>query len=110
MSTPTEAVHILRDTNGTPIFAVLPFAQYQALTGKQDTGIPADVAEKAVLHDISAARAWREYLGITQEAVARKLGMAQSSYSELENRKTIRKSSREKIANALGILPEQLDF
>lgn len=113
MSALTESVQILRDADGRPTFAVLPFAQYQSLLKgktKAAPGIPAAVVENAVGHGISAARAWREHLELTQDGVATRMGITQGAYAQLEAKKTIRKSSREKIAKALGIDESQLDF
>jgi len=55
-------------------------------------------------------KAWREHLGLTQADVAQRLGVTQSAYAQQENSQRLRKSSREKIAAALGILQEQLHF
>jgi hypothetical protein len=113
MNALTDSVQILRDASGHPAFAVLPFAQYQALIkGKPRgvPGIPADVVENAVGNGVSAARAWREHLELTQAEVAQRMGITQGSYAQLEAKKTIRKSSRERIAKALGIDESQLDF
>lgn len=61
-------------------------------------------------NDCSATRAWRERTSLTQAEVAKKMEISQSAYAQLEGKKTIRKSSREKIAKALGIHESQLDF
>ena len=109
----TEAVQILHDKGGHPIFAVLPFADYQALLHnkpKAGPGIPAAVVGLAMDNEWSAARAWREYLNLTQTDVAQRMGITQGSYVQLEAKKAVRKSSREKIAKALGIDESQLDF
>lgn len=111
--TDTDAVQIIKDSRGSPAFAVLPIEHYQALIkGKQkaEPGIPAAVVDLAMDNDYSATRAWREYMKLTQVEVAQKMGISQSAYAQLEAKKTIRKSSREKIANALGIHESQLDF
>ena len=113
MNALTDKVQILRDTSGQPAFAVLPFAQYQALVhGKKiaDPGIPAHVVDLAMDNEWSAARAWREHLELTQVAVAKRMGITQGAYAQLEGKKTIRKASREKIAMALRIDQTQLDF
>lgn len=113
MNTLTDKVQILRDAGGQPAFAVLPFAQYQALVhGKKiaEPGIPAHVVDLAMDNEWSAARAWREHLELTQVAVAKRMGITQGAYAQLEGKKTIRKASREKIAKALGIDQTQLDF
>jgi DNA-binding XRE family transcriptional regulator len=53
-------------------------------------------------------RAWREHLGLTQTEVARRLGISQSAYAQQEAKEPVRKATREKIAQALGIAPAQL--
>ena len=113
MNALTDAVQILRDKDGHPRFAVLPFADYQALLHNKPEalpGIPLEVVDKALEHKQSAARAWRDYLNLTQTEVAQRMGITQGSYAQLEAKKTVRKSSREKIAKALGIDESQLDF
>lgn len=113
MNALTETVQILRDAAGQPAFAVIPFADYQALVkgdAKLEPGIPSTVVDLAMDHDWSAARAWRESKSLTQAEVARRMGITQGAYAQLEAKKRIRKSSREKIAKALGIHETQLDF
>ncbi|TDK68287.1 helix-turn-helix domain-containing protein [Sapientia aquatica] len=113
MKTLTDNVQILRDASGNPTFAVIPFAQYQALTlGKPvaEPTIPNHVVNAALDKGISAARAWREYLELTQAQVAQRMQITQSAYAQLEAKTHSRKSTRTKIAAALGIDPTQLDF
>jgi DNA-binding XRE family transcriptional regulator len=115
MNAHTESLQIIRDAGGLPAFAVIPFEQYKALIqqkpkNKVEPAIPIEVVEQALQHEWSAARAWREHLELTQTAVAQRMGITQGSYAQLESKKTIRKSSREKIAKALGIHEAQLDF
>ena len=71
---------------------------------------PSAVVDLAFDNGWSALRAWREYLSFTQNEVAEKMGISQSAYSQHENSKVLRKSTRVKIAVALGICAEQLDF
>lgn len=109
----TESVQILRDAGGRPAFAVIPFAAYQALVKGEvrvEPGIPAAVVDLAMDNAWSAARAWREHKQLTQAEVAQRMGITQGAYAQLEAKKSIRKSSREKIAKALGIHESQLDF
>lgn len=113
MKTHTDQVQILRDAGGHPAYAVIPFAEYQALKlgkPKSESTIPNHVVNLALDKEISAARAWREYLELTQAQVAKRLGINQSAYAQLEAKTKSRKSTREKIAAALGIEAEQLDF
>ena len=48
--------------------------------------------------------------GLTQADVARRLGISQSAYAQQEGSERLRKMTREKVAAALGIGAEQLDF
>ena len=113
MNAHTKNVTIIWDSKGHPDYVVMPYAVYQSLIDKQklDTLIPAEVIRLSMIDDdISAVGAWRKHLDLTQDEVAKRLGISQAAYSKLENSKTLRKSSREKIAKALGIDPEQLNF
>jgi len=109
----SNAIQVLRDLRGNPAFAVLAWEDYEALaasTTVKEPGIPADVVDLAMDNDWSAARAWREYLQLTQNQVAQQLGITQGAYAQLEARKSIRKSSRQRIAAALGLHESQFDF
>lgn len=55
-------------------------------------------------------RAWREHLGLAQAEVAEKAGTSQASYAQTENRQRPRKSTLRKVAKAMGLALEQLDF
>ena len=57
---------------------------------------------------MTPVRAWREHLGLMQAIVAHRLRTSQSAYAQQEAKETVRKSTREKIARALKIDPEQL--
>lgn len=106
---------IINDNNGKPAFVVIPYEQYFATIKMRELdlsdGVPSEVVEIFFKHEgCSAVRAWREYLGYTQQQVADRLGISQSAYSQHENSKKLRKSTRKKIAEALGINHQQLDF
>lgn len=62
-----------------------------------------------VLRDITILRAWREHLGLTVEDVAAKLDLSPRVYQQFEEAEELPQSTRELIAEALGILPDQLD-
>ncbi|WP_386686803.1 helix-turn-helix domain-containing protein [Lonepinella sp. MS14437] len=111
-------VQILNDNNGLPAYAVLPFTVFEWLKEKanltqdinEDSGVPYEVVGLALKQDLSAVRAWREYLGLTQAEMAKRLQISQSAYSQHEKASKLRKTTREKIAQAFGIRAEQLDF
>ena len=109
----SQNIMILKDSTGNPAFAIVPFSDWQAIIqgkDKLDKLIPSEVVDYALDNDVSATCAWRKYLDLTQADVAKRLGISQAAYSKMEGRKTLRKTSREKVALALGILQEQLDF
>ena len=78
MNAHTENVQILRDANGHPAFAILPFAQYQTLVhgkGKFEPGIPNAVVNAVFEQEISTIAAWREHLRLTQAEIAARMGV-----------------------------------
>ncbi|OFZ68585.1 MAG: transcriptional regulator [Betaproteobacteria bacterium RBG_16_56_24] len=101
-------LQILKDAKGKPTFAVIPYAEYISLSKQHAPTIPNAVVNKVINKDMTPIRAWREHLSLTQSEVARRLGVSQSAYAQQEAKEPVRKSTREKIANALGIVPEQL--
>jgi len=111
MTTPIDHVQILRDAGGHPAFAVLPYAEYQALKqghSKAEAYIPNTVVNAMFDQGWTAVRAWREHLGLTQAQVAERLSISQPAYAQQEASLRLRKASRDKIAAALGIDPQQL--
>ena len=56
------------------------------------------------------ARAWRMYLGLTQVAMADRLGIARPTYALQEANRKLHETGREKIAAALGIDVSLLDL
>jgi len=118
MNTHTD-IQILKQPNGIPAFAVIPWADYLAhyraepVTTPQydeDEYIPHEVVEYLVDEQCSPIVAWRKYLGLTQTEVAARIGISQAAYAQQETAKKPRKATREKIAKALGIAPKQLDL
>lgn len=113
MNAHIDHLTIIKDASGQPAFVVLPIDEYMALTGQKtniEKTVPSPVVNMVFDNDWTPARAWREHLKLTQAVVAERMRVSQSAYAQLEASKKIRKSSRVKIANALGISQEQLDF
>lgn len=107
MNVPTN-IQILKDAEGKPAFAVIPYSDYLRLPHRREPTVPNDVVGKVINDEMTPVRAWREHLGLTQADVAQRLGISQSAYAQQEAKESVRKSTREKIARALGIEPEQL--
>ena len=70
--------------------------------------VPWEIVKRNINEEVSMARAWREYLNLSQEEVAARMGVSQASLSQTEAAKRPRKATLEKVANALGITLEQL--
>ncbi|HIJ91138.1 MAG: helix-turn-helix domain-containing protein [Desulfobulbaceae bacterium] len=71
--------------------------------------VPHEVVGLHVQDGILLARAWREYLGLTQAEVAERAGITQAALSQMESGEAkLRKATREKLARAMGLNPEQL--
>ena len=70
---------------------------------------PQDVVEKIFLEDMTPTRAWREYLGLSQQEVATRVGISLAEYAGHEASEKVRKPIRVKIAAALGVAQELLD-
>lgn len=98
---------------GAPRYAVVPFEDFKRLmaaAGEADPTIPHAVIS-ATVDGVSPMRAWREYLGMSQAIIAERMGITQSAYSQMEaSHKRLRKTTRERIALALGIAADRLDF
>ncbi|UTH73328.1 type II toxin-antitoxin system HicB family antitoxin [Chromobacterium sp. IIBBL 290-4] len=77
--------------------------------GKSLATIPHAVMQ-SVVDGATPARAWREYLGLSLEDMAGRLGTSQSAYGQQESSEELPQSSLEKIAAARGLALEQLDF
>lgn len=73
------------------------------------TGIPQEVVEAHVLRNEPLIKAWREYLGITQEELASRLGVSQAAVAKFERTDArLRTATLNKIAAAMGLEAERL--
>jgi DNA-binding XRE family transcriptional regulator len=104
---------IINDKQGMPQFVVVPYEDFRQLTNQPvinlKNAIPSEVVGMVIEQDYTPARAWREYLELTQSECAEKLGMSQPAYLKLEASEKPTKATRTKLATALGINEEQLD-
>ena len=94
---------------------MIPFSEYLTASPHEssapwvpDEGIPHEVIRMTIGGAMTLPRAWREYLGLTQEVVAKRRGVSQSALAQMENTKRPRRVTLVKLAKALGIQPEQL--
>src|SRR3546814_9498998 len=108
LNAPTN-IQVINGPDGTPAFVVIPYDEYMASRTLGDGLIPHDVISRTV-DGATPARAWREHFGFTQSEIAVRMGISQSAYAQQENSERLRKTSIEKIAEALGITTAQLAF
>ncbi|MDR2820803.1 MAG: helix-turn-helix transcriptional regulator [Desulfovibrio sp.] len=115
MSALTDNHQIVRH-NGVPVAVVIPYAEYRALVGDtsrlqdDEVTIPHEVLGLVVKNGKTPVAAWREYLGLTQAEVASRMGIAQPSYARMENAKNLRIATLKKIAGAMKVQWEQLEW
>lgn len=93
-------------------YALVPVEELTKLTGSQtwvpSEGVPLEVVRHHIEAEVSMARAWREYLGLSQTEVAERMGITQAGLSQIENAKRSRRETLARLAGALGITLEQL--
>jgi predicted DNA-binding protein (UPF0251 family) len=107
MNAPTD-IQIINDAEGNPAFVVIPYAQYVAQRIEPNL-IPHEVVSR-IVDGATPIRAWREYLSLTQDEVAKRMGISQPAFAQQETVATPRKATREKIAAAFGINADQLEL
>ena len=110
----TEPIDVqIINENGKPKFAVLPWEDYRRLMRRADMRptVPHEVVEAVTIEGAPAIRAWREFKQMTQAEVAERAGISQPSLAQHETgENTMRRATLEKLAQALGVVPEQLTF
>lgn len=111
MNARINSVQVIKDDDGSPQFVVLPYRDYLNLKTKFDVQTPHAVV-KAVVGGLTPAKAWRQYLGLSQEEVASRMGISQTGYSQHETKPVNKQSAsiRQRIADALGITLDQYLF
>jgi DNA-binding XRE family transcriptional regulator len=103
---------ILKSPDGTPLFAIIPWSEYEEAFGgrpDEEVMIPHEVVKLNLLGEMSLIRAWREHMKLTQEEVARRMGVTRSAFAQMETQGVRpRVSTLKKIAEAMGVEWEQL--
>ncbi len=100
---------------GKPAFVLVPFDVFRKIrplleNKKVRSGIPHEIVKRNILDDVSMIKAWREYLGMTQQELAEKANVTQPAIAKIERPSTNpRKSTLTKIADALKLTVEQLE-
>ena len=109
MNAHTE-IQIIHGQDGTPAFAVVPYADWLVIRDKEYSLVPNEVVNLVFDREWTPMRSWREHLGLTQAEVAVRAGVTQAAYAQMETVERPRLATIKKIAHALGITSEQLNF
>ena len=108
MNAPTE-IQTIRDTDGNPAFVVVPYDLFLREYARRHDLVPNEVVS-ATVDGATPMKAWREHLRVTQAVVAERIGVTQSAYAQTEAAARPRSTTLTRVADALGISREQLDF
>jgi len=101
--------HQIIEKNGVPLFVLVPYDEYISSRQDEKVYVPHEAVELHATEGKSIIRAWREYKKLSQREVAKRIGISQSAYSQMEKPDArLRKSTLEKIARALQIDMNQL--
>lgn len=102
-------IQTIKGADGAPAFVVVPYAEFVRRFASAEALIPHEVVS-ATVDGASPMKAWREYLGLTQADVAARLGISQAAYAQTEAAQRPRMSTKERVAAALSISIEQIDY
>ena len=109
MNTHTD-VQIIHGPDGSPAFVVVPYADWLAGQDRDKTLVPNEVVNLVFDREWTPMRSWREHIGLTQAEVASRAGISQAAYAQMENTPKPRRTTLKKIALAMGLTVEQLEF
>lgn len=118
MNLPPNAT-LLQGKDGKNEFVILPYDEFlllsslskkQSKSNTNESNIPKGVVDLVFDKGYTAVRAWREYLNMSQEEIAEKLGISQPAFSKQENSDKLRKTTKIAIAKAMELDISQLDF
>ena len=104
-------IQTIKGADGNPAFVVMPYAEFSRLYEKAEKLVPHEIVDAVIIDNATPVHAWREHLGLTQAEVAKRMGITQAAFAQMESQKANpRKATLKRVAEALGINIEQLDF
>lgn len=102
-------IQTIKGPDGSPAYVVVPYAEFMRRFAREEDLIPHEVVS-ATVDGASPMKAWREHLGLTQAEVAARMGVTQAAYAQTEAATRPRKTTVVRVAAALQVSVEQLDF
>jgi DNA-binding XRE family transcriptional regulator len=104
--------HQIIENNGQPLFVLVPYAEYMAAFSPEaveGAAIPLAVSKAANMEGKSLVRAWREYKGLSQAEVARRMKISRPAYAQMEEKSAnLRTATLHRLAAALEVEWTQL--
>ena len=109
---------VVHGPDGEARYVMVPVAEYlelvdsgvtlgpdgEVLDVPDSVVIPGEVAERVHLEGKTMLRAWREHLSLTQEMVAKRMGVTKAAYSQMERgQEKLRIDTLKRIALAMGV-------
>jgi DNA-binding XRE family transcriptional regulator len=99
------------EQGGKP-YVMMPYDEFMAKFATPIEGgmIPHEIVVRHAVNGVPLVKCWREYLGLTQEALALKSGVQQPSIARIESSASYkpRKTTLEKLAKAMNLNLAQL--
>jgi len=103
-------VQTIHDADGKPLFVVMSYQDYLHWYERTENLIPHEVVDLMIQKQFSPIKAWREYLKLTPNEVAKRMGIAQAAFVQMEaGEVNLPKTMLSKIASALNINIQQLN-
>ena len=111
-------IQVLKDGKGRPTHAVVPWKDYQALTGGHaedaalvklgeaamgDATLPATAVRRIVVGGESAVKVVRELRGLSQRQLAEKTKSTAAYVSQIENGRPAGRAMLSKLSRVLGV-------
>jgi DNA-binding XRE family transcriptional regulator len=104
-------IQTILGADGKPAFVVIPYEQFINEYDRNLTLVPNEILAFATNEGVSAIRAWREHLGLSQKDLAEKMGISQAAIAQFEaNNQKLRKATLTKIAKAMSLSLSQVNW
>ena len=114
MIEPTIKKPMIIEQCGKPMYVVLPYAEWESMGGPMDPEdervyIPHEVVGYQVKRRVSLLAAWRMHRRMTQDQLAKAMGISQAAIAQMEHKgNKLRASTIDKLAKILDADPAQL--
>lgn len=102
-------IQTIKGPDGEPAFVVMAYDEFMRRFANEESLIPHEVVS-ATVDGATPMKAWREHLGLTQAEVAHRMDISQAAYAQMEAGEHPRKATIKRVAQAMRLSVEQVDF